>query len=204
MLPVLVTKKLIMILKKLKHYLNEIIFNNKGYKLIIAVSILIFVYYKFISRYILNDNFFPCYIYAVVSLIFFIMLSKSFKELLLRKIDFKQKARAFLEHFLGLIYITCIFIYTFLYFPVSFACFLSFNNENFTETFNCEITNVTASTRNNSIHFIFKGESYRVAEYSNKVAELAASKDFENYQLQIIVKEGWLNTYWLEDWEIVE
>jgi hypothetical protein len=132
------------------------------------------------------------------------MLSKSFKELLQEKMDFKQKARAFLEHFIGLIYIICIFIYTFFYFPVSFVCFLSFNNEKFTETFNCEITNVTASTRNNSIHFIFKGESYRVAEYSSKVAELAASKDFENYQLQIIVKEGWLNTYWLEDWEIIE
>ena len=82
--------------------------------------------------------------------------------------------------------------------------YVSCKKQDLVETFNCEIINVTSSSRNNSIHFIFKEKSYRVAEYSAIVEELSATKNYDDFRLQISVKEGLFDTYFLEDWEIIE
>ena len=76
------------------------------------------------------------------------------------------------------------------------------SESNSLETMNCKITGLSTYSKNRTIFFILDGKTNTIYGYKPIMEEIRLDGKYRDYQLVAQVREGLLNSYILEHWEI--
>ena len=151
-------------------------------------------------NYIKYSLLFCCFVFAVL------LNFKSFKPILQEKKKKSLKWMFFLlqtvKCFMIAVFISALILIPFNYYNIHYA------EKNKSEIFLCEIKGVLANVNQKSIYYSFNGEMQqytrnRYIKHRDLLHQIQNNKEYTNYYFKIKVKKGLLDTYVMEDWDII-
>lgn len=184
---------------------EELKTNDKNKPLTVAILIVVLALYWFYLKTKQETMGYPSFLFTILFCVLFLglliaTLPKDISEIKTNK-DKTDKALFILFNVIKK---------TFIAFFVSGILLLPFNlyNKSFAknnpiETIKCKITGLTDYSKNSSFYYEYKGKEYIIYAHRAIMSKIYIEKNQDEYWFVAKVRKGLLNSYVIEDWDIV-
>jgi len=191
-------------MKDKKEY-EELKINSKNKSFIIVILIVILTLYWFYLKTKQETMGYPSFLFTILFWVLFLglliaTLSRDVSEIKTNK-DKTDKVLFILFNVIKKTVIA-FFISGILLLPFNLYN-KSFAKNNPIETIKCKITGLTDYSKNSSFYYEYKGEEYIIYAHRAIMSKIYIEKNQDEYWFVAKVRKGLLDSYVIEDWDIV-